>query len=151
MACQPEVLKNIPLFSLLDDEEAAVLASQVELKKFAARERIYKVGDPGRNAYVVISGSVRVSFTVDEDHQEVVVDELGSGEFFGFASTLEQTAHQTNAMKPSSIPHCIEVSRDDIETLLDAQADGRHGPAHHPRPLRPRRPGTGAGSRRAKS
>ncbi len=46
MACKPEVLKNVPLFALLDDEEAAVLASQVDLKKFAARERIYKVGDP---------------------------------------------------------------------------------------------------------
>jgi uncharacterized membrane protein len=116
MACKPEVLRNIPLFALLDDEEAAVLASQVDLKNFAPRERIYKVGDPGNSAYVVISGKVSV-FTVDEDHQEVVVDEPGNGEFFGFASMLEQTPHQTNAMAMGE-SECLEVSRDDIAVLL---------------------------------
>jgi hypothetical protein len=32
MACEPEVLKNVPLFALLDDDEVTVLASQVELR-----------------------------------------------------------------------------------------------------------------------
>jgi hypothetical protein len=35
MACNPDVLKQVPLFALLDDEETAVLAGQVELKTFA--------------------------------------------------------------------------------------------------------------------
>jgi len=117
MACKPELLKNIPLFALLDDDETAVLASQVDFKTFAARERIYKAGDPGGLAYVLVSGKVRVS-TVDEDHQEVVVDEPGTGEFFGFASMLEQTAHQTNALALEESA-CLEVSRDDIATLLE--------------------------------
>jgi len=80
------------------------------------RERIYKVGDPGAAAYVVLSGQVSV-FTVDEDQQEVVVDEPGSGEFFGFASMLEMTPHQTNALAlVESL--CLEVTREDIEVLL---------------------------------
>src|ERR1017187_4933204 len=108
MACNPEVLKNVPLFALLDDEEMAVLASQVELKTFAARERIYKMGDPGGQAYVVISGKVRVT-TVEADHQEVLVDEPTSGEFFGFASMIEQTTHQTSALALEETA-CIEVS-----------------------------------------
>jgi len=116
MACKPEVLRNVPLFALLDDEESAVLASQVEVKTFAPRERIYKTGEAGAQAYVVISGKVRVT-TVDEDHQEVVIDEPGSGEFFGFASMLEQTPHQTSAMAMEE-SECIEVSRTDIAVLL---------------------------------
>jgi uncharacterized membrane protein len=116
MACKPEVLRDVPLFALLDDEEAAVLASQVELKTFAARERIYKIGDSGAQAYVVISGKVRV-FALDADHQEVVIDEPGKGEFFGFASMLEETPHQTNAVVLEE-SECLEVSRDDIEVLL---------------------------------
>src|ERR1700693_3389668 len=94
MACNPEILRDIPLFALLDDDEMAVLAAQVELKTFAARQRIYKIGDPGGQAYVMVSGRVRVA-TVDQDHQEVVVDEPARGEFCGFASMLEQTPHQT--------------------------------------------------------
>src|SRR4029077_7602732 len=117
MACKPELLKNIPLFALLDDDETAVLASQVDFKTFAARERIYKAGDPGGLEYVLVSGSVRVS-TVDEDHQEVIVDEPGQGEFFGFASMLEQTPHQTSASALEETA-CLEISRDDIRILLE--------------------------------
>jgi len=64
----------------------------------------------------VVSGKVRVT-TVDEDQQEVVVDEPAYGEFFGFASMLEQTPHQTNATAVEDT-QCLEVSRGDIATLL---------------------------------
>ena len=36
MPCDPEVLRQVPLFTLLDDEETAVLAAQVELRQFKA-------------------------------------------------------------------------------------------------------------------
>src|SRR5260221_8791271 len=96
MASNREVLKSVPLFSLLDDNETA-LAAQVKLKTFKPRQRIYKIGDPGGRAYVMVSGNVRVT-TIDEDQQEVVVDEPAVGEFFGFASMLDQTVHQTGAV-----------------------------------------------------
>jgi CRP/FNR family transcriptional regulator, cyclic AMP receptor protein len=116
MACNPEVLKHVPLFALLDEDETAVLAGQVELKNYTPRQRIYKIGDPGGQAYVMVSGHVRVT-TVDQDHQEVVVDEPGHGEFFGFASMLEQTPHQTAAIALEQTV-CVEVDRNDIAVLL---------------------------------
>lgn len=116
MACNPATLKQIPLFALLDDDELAVLAAQVELKHFAPRQRIYKMGEPGNHAYVMMSGKARVT-TVDEDHQEVLVDEPCQGEFFGFASMLEQTPHQTTALALEETS-CLEISRDDIAVLL---------------------------------
>jgi uncharacterized membrane protein len=116
MACDAKELTQVPLFALLDDEEAAVLAAQVELKRFAPRQRIYRMGDPSQHAYIMMSGTVRVT-TVDEDHQEVLVDEPGRGDFFGFASMLEQTPHQTNAIALEDTV-CLEVDRDDIATLL---------------------------------
>ncbi|HWJ48923.1 MAG TPA: DUF1003 domain-containing protein [Candidatus Udaeobacter sp.] len=116
MACNPEVLKHVPLFSQLDDEETAVLAGQVEVRTFAPRQRIYKTGDSSGRAYVVVSGRVRVS-TVDQEHQEIVIDEPSHGEFFGFASMLEQTPHQTEAIALDESV-CIEVDREDISVLL---------------------------------
>ncbi len=116
MPCDPEVLKQVALFALLDQDELAVLAGQVELKKFAPRQRIYKMGDPAGRAYVLISGAVRVT-TVDDDQQEVVVDEPAPGEFFGFASMLERTPHQTDATATEETV-CVEVDRDDILILL---------------------------------
>ncbi|MBV9574136.1 MAG: DUF1003 domain-containing protein [Acidobacteriales bacterium] len=116
MACKPEMLKKVPLFSLLDEEETAVLAGQVEVKTFAPRQRIYKIGDPGARAYVVVSGVVQVS-TVDEDQQEVTVDQPAAGEFFGFASMLDQTPHQTSAIALEETV-CLEIDRNDIAVLL---------------------------------
>jgi CRP/FNR family transcriptional regulator, cyclic AMP receptor protein len=117
MISKLEILRSVPLFALLDDDETEVLAGQVELKNFAADERIYQMGEPGQHAYVVISGKIRVS-TVDEDLQEVVIDEPKEGDFFGFASMLEQTPHQTMAFALEDAV-CLEVSRDDIAALLE--------------------------------
>ncbi|HKD10769.1 MAG TPA: DUF1003 domain-containing protein [Thermoanaerobaculia bacterium] len=117
MKCSPEILRQVPLFSLFDDDELAVLAGQVEIRTFAPRQRIWKIGDPGEAAYVMVSGAVRVT-TVDEDQQEVIVDEPRSGEFFGFASMLDQTPHQTSAVATEQSV-CIQVDRHDISVLLE--------------------------------
>jgi len=116
MSCNPEVLKQVPLFALLDEDETALLANKVELKTFAPRQRIYKMGEPGGRAYVVVSGKARVT-TVDEDNQEVVLDEPTAGDFFGFASMLQQTPHETGSVALEETV-CVEVDRDDIFELI---------------------------------
>ena len=116
MACEPTILRDVPLFALLDDDELRVLAGQVELKTFAARQRIYKIGDPAGQAYVLLSGAVRVTI-IDEDHQDVVFDQPAAGDFFGFASMLDQTPHQTTAIALEET-RCVEVDRHDITALI---------------------------------
>jgi CRP/FNR family cyclic AMP-dependent transcriptional regulator len=54
---------------------------------------------------------------VDQDQQEVVVDEPAAGEFFGFASMMDQTPHQTSAIALEDTA-CVEVDRHDITVLL---------------------------------
>ena len=117
MPCDPEELKHVPLFALLDDEELAVLAAQVDMKKFAPRQRIFKMGDPPKHSYIVMSGSVRVT-TVDEDQQEVVIDEPVHGGLFGFASMIDETNHQAGAMAMEETV-CVELDRADIATLIE--------------------------------
>ncbi len=64
MTSNPDVLKQVPLFALFDDEEIAVLAGQVEMRSFEARQRIYKTGEAGERGYVLVSGSVTVSTVI---------------------------------------------------------------------------------------
>ena len=117
MPVNPEELKHVPLFSLLDDEELAVLASQVECTRFTARQRIFKIGEPSLRAYVLLTGGVRVT-TVDEDQQEVLIDEPAHGGVFGLASMLDQTEHQATAMATEDST-CLEIDRHDISVLLE--------------------------------
>ena len=67
MACNPEVLKEVPLFALLDDDELAVLAGQVELRNFKPRQRIYRMGDASERAFIMVSGSVEVSYSLNSN------------------------------------------------------------------------------------
>ena len=117
MACDPAVLRDVPLFSNLDDDELRVLAAQVDLRQFPARQRIFKIGDEARCAYIVISGGARVT-TIDKDQQEIVLHQPGPGEYFGLASMLEQTPHQAEAVATEDTT-CIEIDRNDLLTLFE--------------------------------
>lgn len=121
MACDADILKNVPLFTLLDADERTVLAAHVEVRQFQQNQRLYKMADPGCRAYVLLNGRVRVS-TIDEDDQELVVDEPEEGGFFGFASLLDGTPHQTAAVALTPVT-CIEIDRGDIETLIRKRPD----------------------------
>jgi len=117
MPCDANELRHVPLFSLLDDDELHVLSQQVELRDFAAKQRIYKAGEIGLRAFVMMSGAVEVTL-LDEDGQEVLFSEPKHGDFFGFASMLEGTAHQTTAVTKEATT-CLEVDRNDISALLE--------------------------------
>jgi uncharacterized membrane protein len=117
MPCDPSVFEDVPIFSLLDADERAVLAEHVELRRFAARQRIYRVGDPGEKAYVMLTGRVEV-VVIDDDHQEVVVDTPGNGEVFGLSSMLSMAPHQTTAVALDETS-AIEIDRQDITALLE--------------------------------
>ncbi len=121
MPCDAELLKTVPLFSLLDDEERAVLAAHVEVRKYNALECIYKRGDPGSCGYVMVEGSVRVS-VIDDDQQEVTLYEPVRAGFFGFASLLEGSPHQTSAVALEPVT-CIEIDREDLSNLLHKKPD----------------------------
>jgi uncharacterized membrane protein len=116
MACDPNVFAEVPIFSLLDADERAILADHVDLRRFAARQRIYKAGDPGGRAYIVLTGRVEVSM-VDEEQRPVVVDTPQAGEIFGLSSMLAESAHLTTAvaLEDTSV---IEIDRTDITALL---------------------------------
>ena len=117
MPCDPAVFEDIPIFSLLDADERAVLADQVELRRFHPRQRIYRAGEQGEKAYVMLSGKVAV-VVIDEDNQEVVVDTPAVGEVFGLASMLSTAPHQTTATALEETA-AIEIDRKDIAGLLE--------------------------------
>ena len=117
MPCHSDELRQVPLFSLLDNDELAILAAQVDIRDFAANQRIYKAGEPNGPAYVMLSGAVDVTL-IDEDGQEVLFSQPLHGDFFGFASMLEGVAHLTTAIATAPTS-CIEIDRGDISVLLE--------------------------------
>jgi len=84
---QPEEKKDInPLFAAFTKEEFGAIVDRLEPLQFMAGERMIAEGDEGDAMYLISRGGGRVIKEIDG--QEVVLDELGEGEFFGEMSLL---------------------------------------------------------------
>ena len=56
----PDLLRQIPLFELLDNDELTALAAQLDQKHYLKGQMIFSEGDAGGMMYVVQSGKVEV-------------------------------------------------------------------------------------------
>jgi CRP/FNR family transcriptional regulator len=56
----PAVLKQVPIFSSLSEQEFAFLTSRLVQRRYASGELIFGEGDPCAGLYVVQSGNVRI-------------------------------------------------------------------------------------------
>lgn len=72
-----ELIRKIPPFTFLCDDELKLLMSTLEVELFAKDRTIYKKGQITRHVYIVFSGLVGL---FDDD---TVVDYLSRGEIFG--------------------------------------------------------------------
>jgi CRP/FNR family transcriptional regulator, cyclic AMP receptor protein len=112
----PDVFNEVPIFSLLDADERAVLAQQVHARHFAKGETIFKTGDPGGHAYLVQRGRVHISL-IDLADEEVLVDVADDGGLCGMSSLLARADHLTTAVAVEDT-QAIQIDREDIAALL---------------------------------
>ena len=115
----PKFFNDVPIFELLDDEERKVLADQVSIREFKKGQNIFKTGDPGGLAYLVLKGTVHVSIK-DANAENVVVDIADEGGLVGMSSLLAGEEHQTTAVATKDTT-AIEIDRSDISALLNAK------------------------------
>ena len=88
MPAEPRLLKTIPLFTGMDDEEIAALASIMDEERFRAGHVIFNAEQRGGTLYIIQAGQVELSI-MDDDHEKLIVEVLESGDFFGELSLLD--------------------------------------------------------------
>ena len=112
----PDMLRQIPLFELLDNDELTSLAAQLDQKHYLKGQMIFNEGDPGGMMYVVQSGKVAV-FIKDTGGDIVPLDDVDKGEIFGELSLLDN--------EPGNpVP---------VASARGLRCDGDAGQAHPPR------------------
>lgn len=85
-----EKLKSIPLFSKLDEEELARVATTIEWRDIPDQEVVFKEGDVGDSLYIVEAGQFSVSKIIDHDTgEEKTLAIVGEGTFFGEMALLD--------------------------------------------------------------
>ena len=88
MSPNPRLLKNIPLFIGMDDEEIAAIANIMDEQRFRPGQVIFNAQQIGGTFYIVQAGQVELSI-VDDDDEKLVLELLESGDFFGELSLLD--------------------------------------------------------------
>ena len=89
MGVDPEILSEVPFFSLLDEQERAALAERVDTVTTPAGTTLFNYGDPGGSLYIVRAGEVEIFFKNDTG-ERIVLETAGKGDFFGEISLLDR-------------------------------------------------------------
>jgi CRP/FNR family cyclic AMP-dependent transcriptional regulator len=113
-----DILKEIPLFSLLDEAEMAVLANNLDEKNYLAGQIIIREGEEGSTMFVVARGKVEL-FLKDKTGQRVSFGMLGTGELFGELSLLDQIPRSASAIAIENTLLYV-IDRHDLEILVTA-------------------------------
>lgn len=111
-----EMLKNVPLFSELDEEELSAVHRLITFHDVAKKNMVLQEGEAGNSLFIIISGAVKISFYAP-DGREVVLSLLEAGAFFGEMALLDGAPRSANAstMEPSRL---AQIRRDDFQRLL---------------------------------
>ncbi len=83
-----DLVKAVPIFSDLDDEEIKKVAEIGINQKFSKNGIVFLEDEEGAALFIIISGKVKIVRT-DDDGGEVILSILGKGDFFGEMAILD--------------------------------------------------------------
>jgi len=112
-------LRQIPLFSELDDHQIAAILTRLSPERFSKDAIIIRQGDLGDKFYVVREGEVRVSR--QDNGSARVVATLGKGEYFGEIALL-QNVPRTATVTASTDVQLWSLGAKDFLALVGASA-----------------------------
>jgi uncharacterized membrane protein len=109
-------LREVPLFSEMDDQEVAGIRAIMDEMKFKPGQVITREGELGDLFYVITEGHVEVIIR-DGDGEELVLHEVGPGGFFGELSML---TNEPRAVRVRAIDHVttLALERDEFLNFL---------------------------------
>lgn len=91
-----DILKKVPLFSVLSDSELRDLAAIGSTRRIRRDELIFLQGDPGQHFFIILEGKVKI-FLQDARGREVILVVLGREDFFGEMSLFDGKARSASA------------------------------------------------------
>jgi len=116
MSAEADLLKEVPLFQLLDDNERTELAAELDVVEFASGQTIFNYGEPGDAIYVISSGEVEVFFKNDTG-ERIVLEVATRGDFFGELSMLDKGTRSASVVAIQDT-QTLRLERGDLEKFL---------------------------------
>jgi CRP/FNR family transcriptional regulator/CRP/FNR family cyclic AMP-dependent transcriptional regulator len=92
-----DLIRQVPLFSGLDDEDLQSLLGAVTRRKYPKDAVIFFESDPGDAMFMIIGGRVKVTILSD-DGREIILSILGDRDFFGEMALLDNEPRSATAI-----------------------------------------------------
>lgn len=111
------MLKKTALFGDLTLAERLALASAMRRGDVPKDTPVFHAGDPGRSFFLVVAGRVKISLS--RHGREVVLAELGPGDYFGELSLIDGRPRSADAIAVVR-SEVLELPQDAFFRLLDS-------------------------------
>jgi len=125
------LLRHIPLFANLNDEELAEITAITTMRQFPKGRVIINEGEHSDSLYAIVAGKVKVLVS-EEDGKEIILSILGPGEFFGELSLIDNQPRSAtvvtmesstfNVISQADFMRILSTSPKIAKTILQAMA-----------------------------
>jgi CRP/FNR family cyclic AMP-dependent transcriptional regulator len=109
-------LREIDLFSEMDEQEVAEIRAIMDELKFIPGQTIVREGETGNLFYIITEGEVQVTIQ-DASGQDVILQDLGPGGFFGELSMLTNEPRSARVFAVSNVK-VLALERDEFFAFL---------------------------------
>jgi signal transduction histidine kinase len=110
-----DILRDLPLFSGLADEDLDRLLAMAEPVTVRAGDVLIEEGTPADGLYIALEG--RFDISMRSDGRDTVLEACGRGDVIGEIALLEQ-ANRTATVTARSDGRLLKVGKDTFESLL---------------------------------
>ncbi len=121
MPCDSELLKGIPIFELLHDDDRIELAKVVDSLRLQTGEILFQAGEPGESLFIVRSGSIEL-YIKDTAGQKIVLTVAEEGTVFGELSLLDSGPRTATALALTEA-ELLVLDREDLLLLFQKRPD----------------------------
>lgn len=110
------VLRNVPLFSGLDESELEKLSKVSGRKRVERGAFVVRAAESTDSLYILLTGRAKVTNT-DEEGREIILAWLGPGEFFGEMGLIDGSPRSANVVA-SEACELLVLSKDAFQRCL---------------------------------
>ena len=116
-----DALRSLPIFESLSVERLVPVARVSIFRKVARGSAVLRAGDHTDFVYLILSGTLKVLVS-DEEGREVILSNLGTGEFFGEMGVLDDNPRSATvlAVTPCEL---VVIAKSDFKRCLAENFD----------------------------
>ena len=111
------LLRSIPMFAGLNDDDLTALSAALTRREFKAGKMIFALGDAGSAMYIVDSGDVNIHLP-GQNSQRISLKDVSRGEYFGELALFDEMPRSASAVATSDAV-LLELKHDTLAGYLE--------------------------------